>query len=325
MEKLHYLLGRALKSMVVIVAVLAINFLLVRAAPGDPAMILAGEAGATNASFVDEIRKEFGLDQPFVVQMWRYAQKAVTFDFGMSYRENRPVLDLILERLPATLLLTLTALFASIAIGVGLGVTAARSAGRWLDGVITTISLVFFAMPIFWIGLIGILVFSVHLAWLPAYGMSSVGASLEGWAAIKDVLWHLVLPATTLSLFYVAVYTRVMRAAAIEVKDQDFVKTARAKGLPERVIWGKHIVRNAILPVITFGSLQAGHLIGGSVLIETVFAWPGIGRLAFDALLQREYNLLLAIFFISSVIVVFINFVADTLYSLADPRIELQT
>ncbi len=325
MEKLHYVFGRTLKSVLVIVAVLALNFLLVRAAPGDPAMILAGEAGATDPSFIEEVRKDFGLDKPFIVQMGLYAKQAATFDFGMSYRENRPVLDLILERLPATLLLTLTALFSSIVIGVGLGVAAARFAGRWIDGLITTISLIFFAMPLFWIGLIGILIFSVHLGWLPAYGMASVGAGLSGWAALRDTLWHLIMPATTLSLFYVAVYTRVMRASAIEVKDQDFVKTARAKGLPERQIWGRHIMRNAILPVITFGSLQAGHLIGGSVLIETVFAWPGIGRLAFDALIQREYNLLLAIFFVSSVIVVFINLVADMLYSVADPRIEMQT
>jgi peptide/nickel transport system permease protein len=155
--------------------------------------------------------------------------------------------------------------------------------------------------------------------------MSTVGAGYTGWSAIMDVGYHLIMPATTLGLFYVAVYTRVTRASAIEIMDQDFVKTARSKGVTETRIWRHHILRNAVLPVITFGSLQAGHLIGGSVLIETVFAWPGIGRLAFDALFQRDYNLLLAIFFVSAMIVVIINLVADFLYSIADPRIELQT
>ncbi len=325
MEKIKLLLTRIFKALLVVLAVLAINFALVRAAPGDPATILAGEAGATDASFIEQVRKDYGLDKPLLVQFGIYARQALVLDFGESYRENRPVKDLILERLPATLLLTLTALISSIIIGVSLGIAAARRADTWVDSLITAVSLIFFAMPLFWVGLIGILVFSVHLGWLPAYGMTTIGGNLSGWAAIKDIAIHLIMPATTLSLFYVAIYTRVMRASAIEVMEQDFVKTAHAKGVPELQIWRRHIFRNAILPVITFGSLQAGHLLGGSVLIETVFAWPGIGRLAFDALFQRDYNLLLAIFFVSSVIVVLINMLADVLYNLADPRIELQT
>ncbi|UUZ70418.1 ABC transporter permease [Polaromonas sp. P2-4] len=201
---------------------------------------------------------------------------------------------------------------------------AARRAGSALDALITAGSLVFFAMPLFWFGLLAIVLFSVKLGWLPPYGMSTVGADLVGWRALMDVGKHLLMPAVTLGLFYVAIYTRVTRAAAIEVMDQDFVKTAHAKGVPEGRIWRRHILRNAMLPVITFVSLQAGHILGGSVLVETVFAWPGIGRLAFDALFQRDYNLLLAVFFVSSVMVVIFNLVADLLYSVADPRIELQ-
>ena len=180
-------------------------------------------------------------------------------------------------------------------------------------------------MPLFWIGLLAIVLFSMKLGWLPPYGMSTVGADLTGWQAWMDVAKHLLMPAITLGLFYVAIYTRVTRAAALEVMDQDFVKTARAKGVPDGRVWRHHILRNSVLPVITFISLQAGHILGGSVLIETVFAWPGIGRLAFDALFQRDYNLLLAVFFVSSVMVVIFNLVADLLYSLADPRIELQS
>ncbi|MGO4391982.1 ABC transporter permease [Variovorax sp. M-6] len=324
MERFIFFARRCVKAALVILFVIAINFALIRAAPGDPATILAGEAGAVDAGFVERVRKDYGLDRPLPVQLLTYMKQLLSFDFGNSYRENRPVKEIILEKLPATLLLTLSAFVFSIAVGIGLGIAAARRAGSALDALITAGSLVFFAMPLFWFGLLAIVLFSVKLGWLPPYGMSTVGADLAGWRAWLDTGRHLLMPAVTLGLFYVAVYTRVTRAAAIEVMDQDFVKTARAKGVPEGRIWRRHILRNAILPVITFVSLQAGHILGGSVLVETVFAWPGIGRLAFDALFQRDYNLLLAVFFVSSVMVVVFNLVADLLYSLADPRIELQ-
>ncbi|MDZ4358025.1 MAG: ABC transporter permease [Variovorax sp.] len=324
MERLLFFARRCGKAVLVILFVIAINFALIRAAPGDPATILAGESGAVDAGFVERVRKDYGLDRPLPVQLFTYMKQLLSFDLGNSYRENRPVKEIILEKLPATLLLTLSAFVFSIAVGVGLGIAAARRAGSALDALITAGSLVFFAMPLFWFGLLAIVLFSVKLGWLPPYGMSTVGADLAGWRAWLDTARHLLMPAATLGLFYVAVYTRVTRAAAMEVMEQDFVKTAHAKGVPESRIWRRHILRNAILPVITFVSLQAGHILGGSVLVETVFAWPGIGRLAFDALFQRDYNLLLAVFFVSSVMVVVFNLVADLLYSLADPRIELQ-
>lgn len=325
MERLLFFARRCVKAVFVILFVIAINFALIRAAPGDPATVLAGEAGAVDAGFVERIRKDYGLDQPLPLQLATYIKQLATFNLGNSYRENRPVKEIIFEKLPATLLLTLSAFVFSIVIGISLGLAAARRAGSALDALITAGSLVFFAMPLFWLGLLAIVLFSVKLGWLPAYGMSTVGADLEGWRALLDMGKHLLMPAVTLGLFYVAIYTRVTRAAAIEVIDQDFVKTAHAKGVPEGRIWRRHILRNAMLPVITFVSLQAGHILGGSVLVETVFAWPGIGRLAFDALFQRDYNLLLAVFFVSSVMVVMFNLVADLLYSIADPRIELQS
>jgi peptide/nickel transport system permease protein len=325
MDRLLFFIKRCFKAVVVILFVIAINFALIRAAPGDPATILAGEAGAVDAGFLERVRKDYGLDQPVPVQLLTYMKQLLSFELGNSYRENRPVKNIILEKLPATLLLTLSAFVFSIALGVALGIAAARRAGTALDTIITAGSLVFFAMPLFWIGLLAIVLFSVKLGWLPPYGMNTVGADLEGWRAWLDMGKHLIMPAVTLGLFYVAIYTRVTRAAALEVMDQDFVKTARAKGVPESRVWRRHILRNSILPVITFVSLQAGHILGGSVLIETVFAWPGVGRLAFDALFQRDYNLLLAVFFVSSVMVVIFNLVADLLYSLADPRIDLQS
>ncbi|MET4579614.1 ABC transporter permease [Ottowia thiooxydans] len=325
MDRFLFFGRRCFKAVLVILCVIAINFALIRAAPGDPATILAGEAGAVDAGFVERIRQDYGLDKPVPVQLLTYMKQLLSFELGNSYRENRPVKDIVLEKLPATLLLTLSAFVFSVAVGVSLGIAAARRAGTWFDTLITAGSLVFFAMPLFWIGLLAIVFFSMKLGWFPPYGMSTVGADLTGWAAIMDVAHHLIMPAVTLGLFYVAIYTRVTRAAALEVMDQDFVKTARAKGVPEGRVWRSHILRNSVLPVITFISLQAGHILGGSVLIETVFAWPGIGRLAFDALFQRDYNLLLAVFFVSSVMVVIFNLIADLLYSLADPRIELQT
>ncbi len=325
MDRFLFFARRCFKALLVIFFVIAINFALIRAAPGDPATILAGESGAVDAGFVERVRQEYGLDKPLPVQLLTYMKQLLTFQLGDSYRENRPVKDIILEKLPATLLLTLSAFVFSVVVGVALGIAAARRAGTWVDTLITAGSLVFFAMPLFWIGLLAIVFFSMKLGWLPPYGMSTVGADLSGWAAVVDIAKHLVMPAVTLGLFYVAIYTRVTRAAALEVMDQDFVKTARAKGVPERRVWRRHILRNSLLPVITFVSLQAGHILGGSVLIETVFAWPGIGRLAFDSLFQRDYNLLLAVFFVSSVMVVIFNLIADMLYSVADPRIELQT
>jgi len=320
--RLQFLFWRLIKSVVVLLAVVVLNFTVLRLAPGDPALVLAGEQGAADAAFVDQIRADFGLDRSIPEQLGIYIRSLATFDLGLSFREQRPISQIIGERLPATLLLTLTALAVSLLIGIPLGALAARRPHRALDVALTTISTAFFAMPLFWTGLLAIILFSVWLNWLPSYGMVTVGIPAGGLAELLDVLWHLTLPALTLALFYVAIYLRVTRAAVIEVIGSDFVRTARATGLPAARIWRQHILRNALLPVITFASLQAGHLIGGSIIVETVFAWPGIGRLAFDALLQRDYNLLLSIFFASSVIVMVFNLLADSLYAFVDPRID---
>jgi peptide/nickel transport system permease protein len=323
--RLQFLFWRLVKSIAVLLAVVVLNLTILRLAPGDPALLLAGEQGAADAAFVDQIRKDFGLDRSIPEQLGVYVKSLATFDLGLSFRERRPITQIIGERLPATILLTLTAFAISLLIGIPLGALAARRPHGPLDVTLTTISTAFFAMPLFWTGLLAIIVFSVWLNWLPSYGMVTVGVPSGGWEGLLDILQHLTLPAMTLALFYVAIYLRLTRAAVIDVIGSDFVRTARATGLPPGRIWRQHILRNALLPVITFASLQAGHLIGGSILIETVFAWPGIGRLAFDALLQRDYNLLLSIFFISSVIVMAFNLLADILYSLVDPRIDAGT
>jgi len=323
MSQAKFLLIRLIKAIMVLLAVTVFSFGLIRAAPGDPATVLAGEQGAVDPEFLDRVRARYGLDRPMHEQLFKYVAGIAVLDFGDSYQHNRPVIDLIAERLPATLLLTMTAFVLALLGGVAMGVTAAKHVGKWPDAVITVAALIFFALPLFWVGLMFILLFSVQLGLLPAFGMATIGTDMSLLGRALDVGWHLIMPAATLGLLYLATYTRMTRASVLEVMDLDFVRTARAKGLGERRIWRRHILKNAILPIITLASLQAGHLVGGAVLTETVFAWPGIGRLAFDALLQRDYNLLLAIFIVASAFVVFFNLVADLVYSLADPRIEV--
>lgn len=314
---------RCVKAVVVIALIALFNFFLVRMAPGDPAQVMAGQSGAADEKYLAQLRQEFGLDQPLPTQLAKYAQRIVQLDLGYSHRQSQPVLALILERLPATLLLTGSAFAMSLLVGVLLGVWSASRAGGWQDRAISAAALLFYATPIFWSGLLLILVFSVALDWLPAYGFSSIGVTMTAWQKVMDVARHAVLPVTTLALFYVAIYARLTRASMLEVSRLDFVKTARAKGIPGREVLVRHILRNALLPIITYAGIHAGGLVGGSIVVETIFAWPGVGRLAFEAVNQRDYSVLLGVFFVISVIVVVVNLLTDFVYALVDPRIEL--
>ena len=322
MNLLQFLSGRLVKGVLVLFAIAVLNFFLIRAAPGDPAQVLAGEAGAADAQLLEQLRARFGLDQPLLSQLWIYLKGYATLDLGFSYRQQRPVLDLIMDRLPATLLLTGAAFIVSLGLGTAMGAIAARRAGSWSDSLITTLALIFYATPLFWVALMSQIAFSLKLGWLPNVGYETIGANYTGWARALDSGQHRVLPALTLGLFVTALYARMMRASMLEVAGADFVKTARAKGLKPHIVSRRHVARNAILPVVTLAGLQAGQLVGGAVLTETVFAWPGIGRLMFDALVQRDYSVLLGVFFISSAMVVGFNMLTDLVYRLADPRIE---
>jgi peptide/nickel transport system permease protein len=320
----RFLIPRLIKMAAIVLAIVCVNFLLIHAAPGDPATVLAGQSGSADPEFVAQLRHQFGLDQPLSTQLWIYVSSVLRGDLGVSHLQQRPVLDLIMERLPATLLLTGTAFAFALVAGIALGAAAARRVGTWADSAITVLALGFYATPIFWVGLMLVLVFSVWLDWLPSFGMNTVGADLHGWAAIADTAQYLVLPALTLGLFYMAVYARLTRSAMLDVAGEDFVRTARAKGVPEGRILRRHILRNALLPVVTLAGIQAGQLIGGSVLVETVFAWPGIGRLAFDALLARDYQVLLGVFLTTAILVVLFNLATDLIYMLIDPRMQAQ-
>ncbi|WP_162559510.1 ABC transporter permease [Microvirga sp. 17 mud 1-3] len=312
---------RAGKSVGVILAIVALNFLLIRLAPGDPASVMAGQAGVADEIFMKQLREQFGLNEPVWRQFIFYVGNVLQGDLGYSYRQGMSVANLIAERLPATLLLTGSAFIFALLAGIVLGSIAAAKAGKMPDLVVSILSLVFYATPLFWIGMMSILLFSVWLGWFPAFGMITVGANLQGWDYVLDVAHHLVLPAFTLGLFYMTVYSRMTRASMLEVRDMDFVRTARAKGLAPNIILRRHMLRNAILPVITLAGIQAGQLVGGAILTETVFSWPGIGRLAFDALVQRDYQVLMGVFLITSIMVVLFNILTDLLYRVVDPRI----
>lgn len=313
---------RLLKAITVLFLIVIFNFFLIQMAPGDPAAVMAGEAGATDAEFLRQLREQFGLDQPMYVQLWRYVSGIATLDFGYSYRQQMPVFDVIMARMPATLLLTGTAFVLSLALGILAGSMAAARAKKASGSIIMALALVCYATPLFWVALMAVLLFSVQLGWLPAYGISTAGANYTGITMVIDVGKHLILPATTLALFFMAIYTRMTRTSMLEASQQDFVKTARAKGLAPGVIQRRHILRNALLPIITLAGLQAGQMVGGAILTETVFAWPGIGRLMYEALMQRDYNLLLGIFFFSAALVIVFNILTDLVYRLADPRIK---
>lgn len=315
---------RLLRAAQTLAGVLLLNFLLVHLAPGDPASVLAGESGGASPEYVQSLRAKYGLDQPMLVQLGAYARNVVSLDLGFSPRNNAKVTDLIRDRLGPTLLLMVTALALSICIGVALGVVSAVRLNSAWDRLISVTSVLAYATPLFWIGLMLILVFSVWLDWFPSAGMEDVTAFNEGWTRVADIAHHLVLPSITLALFYTAVYSRLTRATMLDQVRQDYVTTARAKGMDERRVTWRHIFPNAVLPVITMAGVQTGALLGGSVVVETVFAWPGLGTLAYQALFARDLNLLLGIFLLSAVLAVVVNIVVDVVYQWVDPRIAVR-
>jgi peptide/nickel transport system permease protein len=321
---LMYIARRMLQAIPTLLVIAVLNFSIVQLAPGNAADVLAGEAGGATPEYMEQLRKQFGLDKPMPVQLALYMKNVVTLNLGYSFRNNMPVRELIVHRLGPTLLLMGTTILFSVAVGMLLGLAAAARPHTFRDQAISVLSLLSYATPLFWVGLMLISVFSLKLGWFPTSGMETVAAFYEGWDRVVDIARHLVLPALTLSLFYMALYTRLMRANMLEQAGMDYVTTARAKGLTERRITFRHILRNAVLPIVTMAGVQIGALLGGSVVVETVFGWPGMGLLAYQALFARDINLLLGIFFISACLVVVVNLLVDLLYLVLDPRIEIR-
>lgn len=324
MQRLQYISMRIVRALFLILLIAILNFLIVRMAPGDPASVIAGESGAADPLFMAQLREQFRLDEPFLTQLWTYISGLMQFDLGYSYRNRAPVTELIFDRLGATLLLTVSGFVLAIVFGLTLGAIAALNRGKLIDRCITAVGLLLYATPIYWVGLMGVLIFSAQLNWLPAYGAGSMIAPRDWGGWLIDRGLHLLLPAMTLAINYIPIYARLMRASMIEVKDQEFVRLAQSKGLSPSRVAIVHVMRNSLLPIITFAGVHAGNLIGGSILVETIFAWPGIGRLALDSMLVRDYNTLLGVFFICSVLTILFNLITDLLYSVVDPRIDIE-
>ena len=314
-------LRRLAQSVPVLLIILVGLFLLLQLAPGDTVDALLAQMGGGDAAVAARLRQDYGLDVSVPVQLGRYLVRLLSFDLGVSAIYGKPVASVIFERLAVTALFMSCALAFAFSAGLVLGVLAARRVNGWPDTLISTLGLVFYAIPSFWLGLMLIVLFSVKLAWLPPGGFESIGAGLTGLAHIWDVAQHLVLPILSLSLIFLAIYLRLMRASMLEVMTLDFVRTARAKGLSEGHVLRRHVLRNALLPMVTFVGLQFSTMLGGSVVVESVFSLPGLGRLAFESVVQRDLNTLLGIVLVSAVLVIVVNFIVDLLYAKLDPRI----
>ena len=322
-KRLRYILRRLFQAIPVLLGIAIVNFLLLQLAPGDAADVLAGESGSATPEYMEMLRKNFGLDKSIPEQLLIYIKNLFLFDLGFSFRHNMEVLEIILDRLGATLLLMTTTLVLSVGFGILLGLFAAMRVNHWQDSLISILAIISYATPLFWVGLMLMVIFSINLDWFPATGMEDIIKFYTGWDRLLDIAHHLILPSITLSLFYLALYTRLMRASVLEQHGMDYVVTARAKGASENRITFKHVLKNAILPVITMAGFQVGALLGGSVVVEAVFGWPGLGQLAFQTLFARDINLLLGIFFLSACLVVVVNLLVDLVYTFLDPRIEL--
>ena len=314
--------ARIVNTVLLLVAVVVLNFSLIHLAPGDPAQVIAGEMGGTSPAVLAMIRSQYGLDKPLQVQLAHYVAQAAQGDLGYSFYFNEPVSRLILERLPATALLMVASLVFASVLGTLLGVLAACRPAGLTSAVVTFVSLVGHSMPGFWSGLLLLLLFAWVLPVFPLSGMTDVTHTLFGLAYVWDVLQHLALPTVTLGMIYLAQYSRQTRASMLDALQTDYVRTARAKGLPEYLVVLKHALRNALMPAITLIGLQFSHLLAGAVLVETVFNWPGMGRLVLDSILRRDYPTLLGVLVVSALLVMATNVLTDLVYRMVDPRIR---
>lgn len=314
------LLTHVLPLMLVIISS---TFFLIHSAPGSFVEIMSSEMQISDQAMIDRLTVTYGLDQPLWIQWLRYLQAIAQFDLGFSYRQNMPVLEAILHHLPATLILMVTGLLVALISGVAAGVLAASRPNSTLDRVLSLAGVFLFAAPGFWLGIMLIVLFGVVLGWLPIGDMRTIGGDFGFVGGVLDVAKHLILPAVAMGLHQSAIYLRVTRAAMIEAAAADYVKTARAKGLSEQAVALRHVFRNALLPIVTVLGLQFATVFSGSVVVEAVFNWPGIGSLLYDAVVARDYPMVLGVIILSALVVILVNLVVDALYAWLDPRIAL--
>lgn len=322
MDKRRYFLRKIANALLTIVVVISFNFILFRILPGDPARLLLPK-GRFQAGAIEKQRKIFRLDKPLYEQFVFYWWDTLNLELGFSFKEKRPVADVVGERIWPTILLAGTGTIIATLIGYTTGVFAAWRRNSKYDVLSTNAGMFFYSMPTFWFALICIMIFSVQLGWFPVGRMLEPGATFDHWyQQAASVLYHMILPVSTFAIAYVGEYHLIMRSSLTGVMKEDYVLTARAKGLSEnRVLWG-HVVPNAMLPTVTIVMMNLGFVMSGTILTESVFNWPGLGLLAYESMLNRDYPVMQAVFLIAAVAVILANLVADIMYYYLDPRVK---
>lgn len=317
MKFAKYVVRRLLQMIPVILAVTILNFLIINCAPGDPVTVLAGE----NASqaYMDELREAYGLNESMPKRLVIYLGKLVQGDLGESYTYKKPVSEIIGEKMKVTLLLVLLSEVATIVVGTLLGAFAARREGKWQDTLISNGSMILYCMPVYWLGMLLILLFAVKLRWLPSSGMYSFG--VQQFSKTVDLIRHLILPATALFLVHLPTYIKLTRSSVVEVAQEDYINTARAIGYSEKVVYRRHALRNALLPTVTMAGMSLSTVFSGALLTETVFSWPGMGRMIYDGVAARDYPIIMGGFLVTAILVVVGSFITDLVYMYLDPRV----
>ena len=321
MKTLGLIVNRLVYAILLLLAVLVLNFTLMHLAPGDVADTISQSMGGADEELLIEIRRDYGLDQPYYQQLVTYIGKVLRFDLGHSFFFNEPVSKLVLERVPATLLLVITAQILALLLGVVLGVYSARKPNGMMSHFVTFFALFGYSAPVFWTGILLLIAFSLQIPLFPVAGMRDVTIEGNFWIHTIDVMKHMVLPVVTLASIFLALYSRLARATMIETLGTDFVRTARAKGLPERQVVYKHALRNSLSPVVTLAGLQFSAVVSGAVLVEAVFSWPGLGTLAFQSIIARDTPTILGILFFSALVVIIGNLLTDLALRFVDPRV----
>jgi len=314
-----------------LVGISLISFAIIQLAPGDPATLRLGVEGGRNqamaAQIIAETRALYGLDQPMYIQYWRWLKRIATLDFGESLRDHRPIIDKLRERIPVSIAISGLSLVLAYLISIPLGIYSATHQYKFGDKVSTIVLFTLYSLPNFWVATMAIVYLGGGDFWnvFPVFGVTSVGSEhWSWWIRIQDLAWHLILPVTCMTYFTFAELSRYMRASMLEVIRQDFIRTARAKGLSERLVVYRHALRNSLLPIVTLMADLLPALIGGSVVIETIFSIPGMGQLGFQSVLDRDYPLIMAIFTLSALLTLLGILVADFLYTIVDPRIAYE-
>ncbi len=321
---IRYIIRRLLLAVPLLLVISALTFVIVEIAPGDAAQMYIDPEKGTDPAYIEQIRRNLGLDQPIHVRYVAWLGQTLSGDWGFSFRSRRAVTLEVGDRLPNTLLLGGTALLLSFVLAVPIGVISAFKRYSWIDYTVTTLSLVGTSIPIFWVALLFIQVFAIQMDWFPASGMRSVREQYTGWQSVIDVLHHMILPTIVLALAQIAGWSRYQRSALLDVLGQDYIRTARGKGVRERRVLILHALRNALIPMITLVGISVPSVVTGAFITETIFSWPGIGRLGVDAVSGRDYPVIMAVTMLSAVLIILSSLLADIAYAWADPRIRYE-